>query len=327
VARSHLLASVLLPCVVGLVTAQSATSPRSLTSIPQELRANPDRTDPEWTKDLDEVVQSATPAEIGETVPEVVALTESSNPKLRGEALLVLYAIATGPSTREGRSNFELIVPYIPRLTPRLMDAYSPNRGMSLLLLGGMAFVRPPAPELIKVAVAVLPDSRSTQLMPDTRMKPPFGDTSSMGARVLAVLLPAGASYHRDPATGITEGEDSVEVQEAVLTFLRRPDQTTESLTESIREIGLAQPQNTAVNAQLIKLLDYPDVVVREALLRHITSLTLTPRIFRMREAALRGSLPTRLSRRSSNNSQIRSCRVGRIIGILCAVRSSPFWT
>jgi hypothetical protein len=280
VARSHLLASVLLLCVVGLVTAQSPTGPRSLTSIPQELRANPDRTDPEWTEGLDKLVKSATPAEIGETVPELMVLTEAPDPQLRGKALLVLYGISTGPSTREGRSNFELIVPYIPRLTPRLMDAYSPSRGMSLLLLGGMAFLRPPPPELIKAAIAVLQDPRSTQMMPDTRMKPPFGDTSSMGARVLAVLLPAGASYHRDPATGITEGEDSAEVQAAVVTFLRRPDQTAESLTESIREIGLAQPQSTTVNAQLIKLLDYPDVVVREALLRHITSLTLTPEDF-----------------------------------------------
>jgi len=209
----------------------------------------------------------------------VVALTESTNPKLRGEALLVLYAIAMGPSTREGGSNFELMVPYISRLAPRLMDASAPARGMSLLLLGGMVGIRPTPPELIKAAVAVLQDPRSTQLMPDTRSKP-FGNTASMGAAVLWVVLPAGASYHRDPATGITEGEDSVEVQEAIVTFLRRPDQTAESISESIRAITLAQAQNGAVNSQLVKLLDNPNVAIREALLRHITALTLTPADF-----------------------------------------------
>jgi hypothetical protein len=277
VVRSCLLALILLLCLVRPGMAQSSARPRSLVSIPQELKANPDRSDPEWAAGLDDVIKSATPAEINETVPELMALTEAPNPQLRGEALLVLYGIAMGPSTREGKSNFELMVPYIPRLTPRLMDAYAPNRGMSLLLLGGMAFVRPLPPELIKAAIAVLQDPRSTQLMPDTSSKPPLRNTSSMGAQVLWVLLSAGASFHRDPATGITEGEDSAEVQAAIVTFLRRPDQTSESLSESIRVITIAQPQNTAVNAELIKLLDYPDVAIREALLRHITSLTLTP--------------------------------------------------
>lgn len=283
--KSHLLALALFFCVAGSGTAQLSTGPRSLRSIPQELKANPDRVDPEWTEGLDKVVQSATPAEIKETVPEAVALTESSNPKVSAGALLVLYAIGIGPigrgpSTREGGSNFELIVPDIPRLAPRLMDSSAAARGMSLMLFQGLAYMRPTPPELIKAAVAVLQDPRSTQLMPDTRSKPQPGNASSMGAQVLWVLLPAGASFHLDPATKIMEVEDSAEVQEAILKFLRRPDQTAESLSECIRAMAVAEPQNTAVNAQLIKLLDYPDVVVREALLRQITSLTLTPEDF-----------------------------------------------
>jgi hypothetical protein len=280
VTRSHLFASALLFLVAGSAMAQLSTGPRTLASIPQELKANPDRVDPEWTEGLDEVVKSATPAAIKEAVPEVVALTESSNPKLSSEALLVLYAIATGPSTREGGSNFELMVPYILRLAPRLMDASASTRGMSLILFQGLAGVRPAPPELVQVAIAVLRDPRSTQLMPDTTNKSPTGKTSSMGAQVLWVLLPAGASVHRDPETKIIEGQDSTEVQEAILTFLRRPDQTSESLSECIRAMAVAQPQNPAVNAQLIRLLDYPDVAVRETVLRHITSLTLTPEDF-----------------------------------------------
>jgi hypothetical protein len=280
VTRSYLFASTLLFCVAGSSGAQLSTQSRSLASIPQELKANPDRSDPEWAAGLDDVIRSATPAEINETIPALMALNEAPNPQLRGEALLVLYGIAMGPSHREGGSNFELMVPYIPRLAPRLMDSFAPARGISVILLQGMAGIRPTPPELIKAAVAVLQDPGSTQMMPDAKNKPPFDRAASMGAQVLWVLLPAGASFHRDPATNITEGEDSAEVQEAILTFLRRPDQTSESLSECIRAIAVAQPQNPAVNAQLMKLLDYPDVLVREALLRHITGLTLTPEDF-----------------------------------------------
>jgi hypothetical protein len=280
-ARSYVLASVLLLCVSGSGRAQSPSRPQSLASVPQELEAHPEHADPEWAAGLDGVVKSAAPGEIKETVPALVTLTESSNPKLSSGALLVLYAIAVGQSSGAGgAANYDYLVPYISRLAPRLMDPYRPNRGMSLLLFQALAFVRPTPPDLIKAAVAVLQDPRSTQMMPDTTNKSLTGNSSSMGAQMLWVLIPAGASYHRDPATKITEGQYSADVQEIILAFLRRPDQTTESLSECIRAMAVAQPQNPAVNAQLIRLLDYPDVAVREALLRHVTSLTLTPEDF-----------------------------------------------
>jgi hypothetical protein len=279
-ARSHVLASVLLLCMAGSGRAQSSSRLQSLASVPQDLEAHPDNSDPGWTVELDEVVKLATPAEIKETVPVVVTLTESSNPKLSSRALLVLYAIALGSNSGEGRLNDDYIVPYIPRLASRLMDSYAPNRGMSLALFQVFAGVRPTPPNLIKAVVAVLQDPRSTQLMPDTTNKSLTGNSSSMGAQMLWVLIPAGASYHRDPATNITEGQDSAEIQDLIVAFLRRPDQTSESLSECIRALAVAQPQNPAVNAQLIRLLDYPDVAVREALLRHVTNLTLTPEDF-----------------------------------------------
>jgi hypothetical protein len=97
---------------------------------------------------------------------------------------------------------------------------------------------------------------------------------------MLWVLLPAAAEFYRDAATNITEGRDSAEVQEAIIQFLHRSDQTTESLSESIRALAVAQPQNPAVNAELLPLLNSSDVVVQKALLRNIARLTLSSEDF-----------------------------------------------
>ncbi len=73
---------------------------------------------------------------------------------------------------------------------------------------------------------------------------------------MLWIVLPAGATFEVDPKTAITEGPDSPEVQAAVAAFAQRPDQTPESLAETVRAIALAQPQNPEVNEHLLPLLD-----------------------------------------------------------------------
>ncbi len=167
------------------------------------------------------------------------------------------------------------MIPYLSRLEPRLTDAAASCRALSLMLFEALAAIRPAPPELIEAGLSALKSSQST--------RPTAGESSpgpSLGAQMLWVLLPAGAEFHVDPATHITEGRDSEEVQAAVIEFLRRSDQTTESLSESIRALALAQPQNPAVNADLLRLLDSPDVEVQKALLQNLPKLTLPPKEF-----------------------------------------------
>ncbi len=284
--RSSLIFSVLFVSVFGLSLAQPAPVQQKLESILRELEANPDGNDPLSKIDLDAVVQSATLAEIKEVVPAFVNLTESSNPYLRGQALLVLWAISRKGQTgsreqlRADYSASEVIVPYLPRLEPRLTDSFPPCRRMSLLLFGSFTGIRPVPPELIKAVLTVLKDPQSTHAM--SNMIPGFlpESATSPGPPMLWILLPAGATYYLDPVTHITVGRDSPEVQIAIIEFLRRSDQTTESLLESIRALTVGQVQNPAVNAALLPLLNSSDVEVQKALLGQIARLTCTPNDF-----------------------------------------------
>jgi hypothetical protein len=285
--RSFLSVLALIVLLAESVVAQSTAPPRKLESIPHQLEAHPEGLDPEWTIELDSIVQSATIAEIRQVLPALVSLTESPNAQLRGNALLALYAIAArnkaGLAENRGEPDLmadEAMIPYLSRLEPRLMDSATQSRALSLLLFQALAAIRPTPPELIKVALTVLKSPQSTQPMPDTTHKGPTGITSSPGSLILWVLLPAAADFYRDPATNITEGRDSPEVQEAIIQFLHRSDQTTESLSESIRALALAQPQNPAVNAELLPLLNSSDVSVQKALLRNIARLTLSSEDF-----------------------------------------------
>jgi hypothetical protein len=64
----------------------------------------------------------------------------------------------------------------------------------------------------------------------------------------VGILLVAGASFYADPVTHITEGSDTEEVQQAILRFLHRSDQTSRTIAATIRTIALAQPQNPNLN-------------------------------------------------------------------------------
>ena len=254
---------------------------QTLHSIVQELEKSPEGHGPQWAAELDGPINAASIAEIKQELPAIVGLTESLNPQLRGNALLILYGIAERQKAGLAENRRELavdaIVPYISRLAPRLKDPSTSNQGLSLILFQALATVRPAPPELLKVALTVLQDPQSTQATPDTTRKSPTGKAPSIGPQMLWVLLSADATFYRDPATNITEGRDSPQVQQAILTFLRRSDQTAESLSETVRALALAQVQNPAVNKELLRLLDSPDPVVQRAILGHIATLTLTP--------------------------------------------------
>ena len=288
--RSYLSVLALIVLVAESVVAQSTAPPWKLESIPHQLEAHPEGLDPEWTGELESIVQSATIAEIRQVLPALVSLTESPNAQLRGNALLALYAIAARNKAGLAENHIErdlmadeAMIPYLSRLAPRLMDSATPSRALSLMLFQALASIRPTPPELIKAALTVLKSSQSTQPMPDTTDKAPTG--TSPGPQMLWVLLPAAADFYRDPATNITEGRDSPEVQEAIIQFLHRSDQTTESLSESIRALALAQPQNPAVNAELLPLLNSSDGSVQKALLRNIARLTLSSEDFAIARA------------------------------------------
>ena len=151
---------------------------------------------------------------------------------------------------------------------------------MSLILFGTLARVSPTPPELLKAAFTILQDPGSTQVTVDTNGILPNAKEPPLGPQMFWILLPADATFYRDPVTNITEGQSSPEVQNVLMTFLRRPDQTAESLSECGRALSLAQVRNSAVNAELLRWLDSADPVVQTVVLENTRSLTLTPADF-----------------------------------------------
>jgi hypothetical protein len=101
----------------------------------------------------------------------------------------------------------------------------------------------------------------------------------------VAVLLNAGVTFHFDPVTDITEGSDSPEVQQAILRFLHRSEHTNRSLAQTINTLADAQPQNPQLNADLLRLLDSSDPMLRVGLLQYLPRLTLPPTDFTTAEA------------------------------------------
>ena len=277
----------LLTVLASACSAQTGPKTKTLQELSQELAALPASNDPMWLAQSGEIVRDASLAEIKEALPSLVRLSESEDGPQSRNALFVIYGIASRQKAglpENQRENdiaaAQLVVPYIPRLAPRLFDPDMLRRSVSLMTFQSLAAVRPAPPELIAAAIQVLQDPRSTIQLPDAATRSPARKAPSMGPLMLWVLLPAGATFYRDPVTGITERQDSPDVQQAILTFLRRPDQTAESRTESIRAMALAQPQNTAVNAELLRWLDSSDTSVQVSLLRNLPRLTLSPADF-----------------------------------------------
>ncbi len=256
----------------------------TLHSVVQYVEAHSEDRGLQAIGQLDSIVNAASLSEIKQELPAIVGLTESSNDHQRENALIVLFAIGMRQKTRlpENRREMDMqgneaIVPYISRLAPRLTDSWTPNRRITLILFNGLAAVRPVPPELLETGFTILQDPGSTRTITDTTEPSLTRNEPAIGPQMLWVLLRAGATYHRDPVTNITEGEDSPEVQEAIIAFLRRSDQTPSSVAESIRALTLAQAQNPNVNGALLRFLDSSNPEMQRVVLTSIRGLTLTP--------------------------------------------------
>jgi hypothetical protein len=153
---------------------------------------------------------------------------------------------------------------------------------VSYFVLNNLASIRPASADLSRVLLQALEDPRSTKPLPSSKNAPnnPHPTEVYVGAGAVGILLVAGASFHLDPVTQITEGSDTEEVQQAILRFLHRPDQTSRSIAETIRTIALAQPQNPNLNDDLLRFLDSEDPAVRMELLRNLTRLTFSQTAF-----------------------------------------------
>jgi hypothetical protein len=95
-----------------------------------------------------------------------------------------------------------------------------------------------------------------------------------MGPQIVYALIPANATVQVDPITRERIVKTDPDVQAAILRFLHRPDQTSQSLSETIDRIVVAGLTDPDFNAQLLSFLDYPDDAVRITLVGDLNRLT-----------------------------------------------------
>lgn len=261
---------------------QSAATPPDLASLIRALPTAAKLNDPTTIVNLSKALGDVPLKTVETALPALIDLTESPESRTRFHAVVSLIGLegVDANPPRFDTERLRLLLPYVPRLAPRLFDPAT--AGACYLVFNSLAHIRPVSPDLSRVLLQALDDPRSTRPLPPLKdvqnSLPPTED--SMGAGIVAALLSAGASFHLDPVTHITEGSDTEEVQQAILRFLHRPDQTSRTIAETIRTIALAQPQNPNLNDDLLRFLDSDDPAVRMELLRNLTRLSFSQAAF-----------------------------------------------
>jgi hypothetical protein len=229
---------------------------------------------------IGESMEQASPEVIQANLPTLVSLTEHPNDRVRGFAMIALSTLGmlhpSSARTPDHGSPYELLLPYLPRLLPRLTDDIPANRITSLMLFTPMAALRPTPPSLLDALLKALSDPDSITEVGVTFASPgqPPRQFAALGPIVLSPLAIAGSSCAVTPPSQAPACTLSPEVRNAILNFLGRSDQTPESLAETIHALAVTRLQGQEVNAALLPMLDSPDETVRIALLHDLDQFT-----------------------------------------------------
>ena len=269
----HLLLFCLLSTSISF--GQSSTTPPDLPSLIRNLPEAAAHHDPDGLVSLSEALAKTSLNDLQANLPALIALTESPNEFVRSFAVLSLAGLSEQPGPGIDSQRRRLLVPYLSRLAPRLLDPAT--EAPAYFVFNSIASLRPLPTELLPILTRALDDPKSTQPLPSPQGSQ---DKSYAGPGIAAILLLAGASFHAHPVTHITEGSSLPEAQQAVRGFLHRSDQTAPSIAQTIQMIALAQPQNPELNYDLVRFLDSSDPAVRMTLLTNLPRITFSPAIF-----------------------------------------------
>lgn len=273
-----------LALAVGLLStlsaAQATAVPQNLSEAVAAIASHPQIADGDSITNVESILKAASLAEIKANLAELVQLTDSPDPKVRSQAMFLLYALASRTVDDQRRMDTTvaaLFVPYLPRFAPHLSDSYEPMRNATFLVFAAVGSIRPTPSELLDLTLDLLKGPVATEQPPNFIDKCPGEHNPYLGAKLLWIILPAGATFGLDPKTGVTEGHDILDVQGAIIGFIRRTDQTTESRTETLRALSLSQVRDPAVHAALLLWLTTSDPNTQLAVLRQLNVLNLAP--------------------------------------------------
>ena len=272
------------PGVAQQAVPNSAGTPeKSLADQIQELgsQSSPnDRTDAMGR--LIDRLNAAPLSEIKANLPMILDLTESPKEEVRGAAVSALLGVELRPPSDRTKlergydtSNIVLLVPYLPRLTPRLSDSNGPVRAIMAYILQWCAMVRPVPETLISGLMAALKGPYSivpAPADPQKAMRLSLAKDVSAGPGVLGDLLAAG--YEPRPDGSSVAPRVRPDVRAAVMEFLRRPDQNDATRIATVQTFK-AVNYYPELNAELLPWLDSPNADLRLAMLSSLPGITL----------------------------------------------------
>ena len=264
----------------SIFAAQTTAVPQSLSAAVAVIASDPNVADGDWVTGTESILRTTSLSEIKANLPKLVDLTDSPNPKIRTQVMFLLYALASRTVDDQRRMDTTvaaLFVPYLPRFAPHLSDSYEPMRNVTFLVFAAVGSIRPAPSELLDLTLDLLKHPGATEQLTNPTDKSLGERSPYLGAKLLWIVLPAGAMFDLDPKTGITEGHDSPDVQTAIIGFIHRPDQTSESRAETLRALALSQVQDTAVHAALLPWLTRSDPDTQLAVLKQLSRFTLGP--------------------------------------------------
>ena len=270
--------------------AQQSVSPSQEAAIPKVSLAEVVQNLPEYVQAEKQsaylgAIENATIAERDSAIPVLMQWVDDERSKVRGLALLSLYLLYLPSEKRPGAMySASLPVQYIPTVAAHLRDPDPALHNVTFAALQSVEYSGVGMDELIKLVVPMLREPDVVVEYPD-----PFFIESDK--RILAGMTPEQQAQLRAhphkviklPAEGagllgilaMPTRQPSSTVDDAMIVFLDREDQTKSTLGDCLHTLALSSASDRVNNEALRRVFEQRAMTI--FLLQFIARLRLTP--------------------------------------------------
>ena len=289
----HGLTTLLVGIFVAVGTAsfgQSAAPPAStgkplMVSLADVIRDLPDYIKPGKEMAYSQALENAAPQQRDAVVPALMRWVNDDRSQVRGNALILLGLLYLPSETsRVSNCSRHLPVDDLPSVAAHLKDADSRVRNATFIALGSVETCGHGMDVLTSLVVPMLHDPDSLTEYPD-----PFFVEADR--RMLATMSPQQQAEYKSqhgpvfklPAEGpvllsilaAATRKPSAEVDDAIVAFLDRPDQTKSTIGDCLHTLALSYASERVNNEALTQVFERKAMTVY--LLQFVTWLRLTP--------------------------------------------------
>jgi hypothetical protein len=206
---------------------------------------------------LSQAIDQASIEQLRESVPTILHLVDSTDPTIRGFGLITVVAM----NQRSGLENLRtgkmpiLFNPYIPAIAARLTDPDQSVRGTAVLALGSFGA---PINDAFPPMIAYLKRDDAT---------------TTIGSAIVFVL-----------AARVGQRSD---IEDAIIAYLNRPDQTASELENSIQAIAVQNHHSQRLALAILPFVDAADPTLSASTILNLPSQTFPEASFLTAKAHL----------------------------------------